>query len=304
VKLVWPKTTFGLAIICLGLAVAGLLAPLPNQNRSAWVSKLLDAGHVPLFALVTVCFWRMVGRRIWLAFSLSVVLAVVAEVGQTFSGRSGELLDGVRGLLGALMAVLWLPLRPRSVAWRRIAAGLAMTCALAAWPLWDCGPILLDAFRAYRSYPVLSDFQSPGEPLRWFTDGAHLERVAAVEQGEGWAGRLDVSPRQGGNGAILFPIVQDWSGYRRLACTFSFSGEPLRILISVRDGRKVRPPLRRFDLEREYVAGRHRVVIDLQDLAAGQQFAPLDLTRIQSLHIVATQLTEPRTLYLHKIELE
>ena len=52
------------------------------------------------------------------------------------------------------------------------------------------------------------------------------------------------------------------------------------------------------------MAGRHRVVIDLQDLAAGQQFAPLDLTRIQSFHIAATQLTEPRMLYLHKIELE
>jgi VanZ family protein len=304
VNLVGPKTTFGLAIVCLGLAVAGLLVPLPNQSRSPWVSKLLDVGHVPLFALVTVCFWRLVGRRIWLAFSLAVVSAVAAEVGQTFVDRSGDLLDVVRGLLGALIAVVWLQLRPRAVAWRRIAAGSAITCALAAWPFWDCGPILLDAVRAYRSFPVLSDFQSPWEPLRWFTDGALLKRVAAVEHGEGWAGRLDVSPHQGGNGAILFPIVQDWSSYRRLGCTFSFSGEPLRILISVRDGRKARPPLRRFDLERVYVAGRHRVVIDLHDLAAGQRFAPLDLTRIQSFHIVATQLTESRTLYLHTIELE
>src|SRR5262245_17733404 len=95
-----PKTTFGLAIICLGLAVAGLLAPLPNQNRSALVSQPLGAGHLPLFVLVTVCFWRIVGRRTWLAVCLAVVLAVAAEVGQTLSGRSGEWLDVVRGLLG------------------------------------------------------------------------------------------------------------------------------------------------------------------------------------------------------------
>ena len=128
VKLAWPKTALGLAITCLGLAVAGLLMPLPNQNRSAWVSKLLDAGHVPLFALVTVCFWRIVGRRLWLAFSLAVALAVAAEVCQTFSGRSGELLDVVRGLLGALMAVLWLRRVSSTNIRGKIARSLRQSC--------------------------------------------------------------------------------------------------------------------------------------------------------------------------------
>ena len=76
------------------------------------------------------------------------------------------------------------------------------------------------------------------------------------------------------------------------------------ILLSVRDGRKVQPPRRRFDLQRRYLAGRHCVAIDLEDLAAGNRFAPLDLSTIQSFHIVVTGLTEPRTLFLHRIALE
>jgi hypothetical protein len=115
---------------------------------------------------------------------------------------------------------------------------------------------------------------------------------------------LDLFPREGGNGAILFPIIQDWSNYRRLYCTFSFTGDPLRLLISVRDGKKVAPPLQRFDLVRDFVPGQHCVVIDLKDLAAGTQFAPLDLSRVQSFHIVATNLSGPRTVFLRQIYLE
>jgi len=299
-----PQTGHGWAVLILGIAVVSLLLPLPNQYRSHWLTKLLDLGHLPLLALVTVGFWLIVRPRIWLAFCLALVFAVAVEVGQEFTGRSGDLLDVVRGLLGALIAAVFLQMSPRPWRWRQAAVRTALAVALAAWPIWDCCPVLLDAFWAYRSFPVLSDFQSPWEGARWYARGACLERDAATEDGQRWQGELKARPNEGGSGAILFPVVRDWSGYRRLCCTFSFSGEPLSILISVRDGRKVETPRKRFDLEHRYRAGRHRVVIDLEDLAAGNQFAPLDISRIQSFHFVVTELAEPRTLFLQQISLE
>src|SRR5204863_55999 len=92
----------GVFLPCYLLAVVGLLVPLPNQYRGPWLMKLLDLGHLPLFAVVTVCFWWLGGRRTWLAFGLASLLAVAAEVAQPFTGRSGEVLDVIRGMLGAL----------------------------------------------------------------------------------------------------------------------------------------------------------------------------------------------------------
>src|SRR5579864_1847351 len=97
-----------LAVLLLGLAVAGLLLPLPNHYRSPWVGKLLDLGHVPLFILVTVCFWLLAGRSIWPAFCLASILAITAEFAQGLTGRSGDILDVMRGMLGALVAVIFL----------------------------------------------------------------------------------------------------------------------------------------------------------------------------------------------------
>lgn len=113
------------------------------------------------------------------------------------------------------------------------------------------------------------------------------------------------TPRESGrSSAILFPVVRDWRGYSRLCFAFSFSGEPLTILISVRDGMKVEPPAKRFDLLRRYESGTHSVCIDLGSLARGDEFAPLDFSRVQSLHLGLNQLTGPRELLLHSVHLE
>jgi hypothetical protein len=298
------RASHGFAVLFLCVAVVGLLMPLPNQYRSPWVAKLLDLAHVPVFALVAVCLWWLLGRKLWLAFGLAALVAVAAEIGQGFTGRSSDPLDVVRGVLGALIGALFTQVASQPFQWRRLVFHLALAIALAAWPVWDCGPVVLDAWWAYRSFPVLSDFQSPWEPLRWYTKGARLERQPTGGDSEGWEGRLQVFPHEGANEVILFPILKDWSDYRRLHCTLSFAGAPLRLLISVRDGGKVKAPRRRFDLERDYPAGRHCIVIDLQELTAGERFAPVDISRIQSLHIVVTQMKEPRTLLLEGIYLK
>src|SRR5262249_1108219 len=157
------KLSSGLAVLLLSIAVAGLLIPLPNQFRSPWVAKLLDLGHLPLFGMVTVCFWSMVRPKIWLAFCLALFMAVAAEILQDRPCRSADILDVLRGLLGALIAVVFLKMPARPFRWRQVALRLLLAVALAAWPVWDCGPILLDTVWAYRSFPVLSDLRSPWE---------------------------------------------------------------------------------------------------------------------------------------------
>ena len=76
--------TAGFAAAILGVSIASLLVPLPNLNRSIWLTKLFDLGHVPLFAVATICLWRIGGRKVWLAFGLASLLSVVTEIAQLF----------------------------------------------------------------------------------------------------------------------------------------------------------------------------------------------------------------------------
>ena len=69
----------------------------------------------------------------------------------------------------------------------------------------------------------------------------------------------------------------------------------------VRDGRRVEPPLKRFDSIRLYSEGSHRICFDLQRLARGEEHAPLDLTRIQSFHFCVKGLSGPRRVDLHRV---
>jgi hypothetical protein len=97
-------------------------------------------------------------------------------------------------------------------------------------------------------------------------------------------------------------VIRDWTAYKTLEVSFEFEGEPLLLLISVRDGKKLPPELPRFDLWRRYPPGQHDVRIDLNELARGGNFPPIELNRVQSLHLVAFS-DRPRVVIVRHIAL-
>jgi hypothetical protein len=230
----------------------------------------------------------------WTVVATAFFLAAGAEVVQPLFGRSASWRDLAYGVVGLAMAVValrlhWsLPLR----------AGLVS--ALAMWPLAHVAPVLVDAYRGWSSFPVLADFDGPFCDRRWLCKprtGVHIHPVAG-------SAIVDfAADPESGAGMVLLPIVRDWSGYERLVIDFSFEGEPLFLLISVRDGKKLPPEKPRFDLWRHYQPGTHHVEIDLNDLARGGDFPPIELDRVQSLHLQVYD-DQPRTVRLGPIRLE
>ena len=97
------------------------VAPDPDIQTSEF--------HSVKFALPTDS-----GRKVWLAFGLASLLAVATEIAQLFIDRSGDPLDVLRGVLGALIGVLVLQIASGSFHWRptaiRVALVLALTVAL------------------------------------------------------------------------------------------------------------------------------------------------------------------------------
>ena len=287
------------------MVVAVLLAPLPSQYRATWVNRLLDLGHLPLFALLTISLWYASQRRVRIAFLLAVAIAGVMEICQLTFGRSASLFDFTTGVLGCLLAVVGLRAAQGPHTRARTAAHVALAMCLVAAPLAVALPVMLDAFRAYRSFPVLCEFATPLELHRWHGGDVEIGYVTETPSGSRSAARMRFAACPDGYcGAVLFPVIGDWSGYRRLCIDFAVEGEPIRISLSIRDGIKIDQLERRFRLDQTYQAGEHHVCIDLEALRAGEEFAPVDISRVQSFHIVMTGLEQPRTLFVYRVYLD
>ena len=273
------------------LSVILLLVPLGNDYRALWYGEVTDALHVPLFAgLMLVASWLCGPRHPWLAIGLTAGFAAGAEVVQPWFGRSASWRDLAYGILGVAMAGVWL-----QMSWR-LAFRIAITVVLMAWPLSRTVPVTVDAVRAWRSFPILASFDGPFENRRWWLQGATLMPTTSN------AARLRFQPSHQGSSAILFPVVRDWSKFATLEFEFEFEGEPLLLLVSIRDGKRLPPELPRYDLWKTYSAGRHHVSIDLRELERGGSFPPIDLKRVQSFHLVVYS-DQPRTIAISPIEL-
>jgi hypothetical protein len=304
-----PRATNHVRLFAAALAVAVvallLLMPLPFAWHGRWQSRLLDLGHVPLFAALTLWLWLVLRGRLLVPVVVSLVVAGLAEIIQPLFGRTGDLLDFVRGALGTFAAAALVRAwqGPRTIG--RVAAYVLAALALVAWPLADEGPYLLDAWRGYRAFPTLADFGTAGELLRWDCHQAVLERRPDPDRPGGWLGRLDLLP--GDNpypGATLEPILADWTGYRQVCCSFRVDGNALRLVFGVRTASSELGRTTHYQFEKVYAPGEHQACIDLGRAAGNARPLPLDLARVRYFHVFAYSHDCPATVRLQRVWLE
>jgi hypothetical protein len=279
--------------------------PLPASWHGDWQSKFFDLGHVPLFGALTIYLWFVLGRS-WLWPPLiALVLAGLAELVQDQFGRTGNLLDFVRGALGITAALVALHFwqGPRRLA--ELAIHALAIVALVAWPVVDSVPLLLDAWEASRSFPTLSDFASERQMLRWrCNEQATLQRIADPKQPSGTSGQLVLRPGPDPYPAAALQFaVRDWTGKQQICCTFTVPGEPLILVFSIRarsaDGRSCN-----FQFEKTYAVGTHTIRLDLAAVAPLAKPAPLNLTDVRRLLVFTYRSDRPRIVDLHRVWLE
>ena len=290
-------------IVAIGALVGLLFMPLPGKFAAPWVGALQDLAHVPLFFVVAWLLRRFTGSA-GAAAVLALGLAIVVEPLQSLVGRSSTLDDVVRGALGVAAFVGWHLASGISASLPRIFVRVAAIAASAAWPLAIAWPTVVDALAAWREFPVLAEFSSPRETRRWVAEGCRLT-FGRDDAGAG-VGVMDCRPTGGASSSIfLFPVLRDWSRFGSLRIELTVDGEPMPITVSVRDGRRVAPLRRRFDQRAVYQAGRHVVRIDLGEVSRGSEaVAPIDVSRVQSFHVIVEPGDQPRVLTIHRVWLE
>jgi hypothetical protein len=291
-----------LPVLVPAAAAVLLLAPLPDRWTRGWRGSLIDFGHVPLFA-VLVLAWSRPGRSpVWPAL-LAVGAAGAVELVQGAAGRSPGWGDFGRGVLGAAAAAAGLQAR-RTRGGRAAGYGL-LAAGLAAWPVIDVAPGLLDAAEGYSVFPVLADFRTPRELARWECQQAVLTRVPDPADPGRWAGRLDLLPGPHPYpSGILTPVTGDFREYRRLCCEFEVEGGPAAVVLSVRTGAGREGATTHYQVGRVYAPGPHTVRIDLSAVAPLGEEGPLDLSDVRAVQLFAVRLAEPRALVVRRVWLE
>lgn len=297
-----------------GLAVAGaavaatamlLLAPLPRAWEGGWRGQLLDLGHVPLFATLTLTLGREGGGRWHWPTLLALTLAALAEVAQPFLGRSGSVADFLRGAAGVLAAATLLRAARGPRTWPRLVGHGLAALALVALPVGLEAPKLLDAAEGLRDFPTLADFRADRRLLRWECQQAMLTRVEAPGNPGERAGRLEFRPGPAPYpGATLEHVVRDLRDYRCLCWSFVVEGGPLTLTFSVRGGPDSGGVTSHYQFGREYGPGEHTAVMDLSRAARLGEEGPLDLADLSWSQVFAVRPREATSVYLLRVWVE
>lgn len=302
----WKPAPWGLLRYLIFAAACLLLfLPLPPWLDGGWRSTLLDLGHVPLFALLTVTLARVLGCRWYHAVGIGVLLAAGVELAQSVTGRSASWTDlgyGTAGVLSAgvlLRAAEW---RARSMSRSRLLGHAMVALTLTALPVLHAAPGLLDAAEGVASFPVLADFRSESQLRRWICRQARLSRA---KQGDSIVGRLEFLPgAEDYPGAQLEHVLRDFRGYDRLCWALTVENEAVTLAFSLRSGPDRSGRTRHYQFQRRLEPGEHVVEMDLLTAAAHGEEGQLDLANLWYSQLFVVRPTEPRAVQVRRVWLE
>ena len=284
-----------------------LFAQLPIPPTQAG-RTLENAGHVPLFLLVTLSVLFLLRDRPGIDGVKLYVLAGLAGIGTGFLSeviqrplrRDASWEDVLADAVGTVCALAVYALFDRRSGLRRshriLAVGVALTCiAIYLAPI-------ATMTRAYLhrngQFPVLANFDSQVE-LYW-TRSIGVRREILY-------GALDVHFVAAENpGLSFFEPVPDWNAYRTLVLDVENPDqEPLNLGVRVHDSSHNWTFADRFNRSVALAAGERRTLrISLEDIRHGPRSRLMDMERISDITLFRDGNSAARYLRIHALRLE
>jgi VanZ family protein len=296
-----------------GAAVLALLFhPALDQSRSSpIVNALWNAGHIPLFGLAALLWLRFRERRKSRSFKtataeiliLGTGLGLAIELLQWLTGRMFSPSDILRNTCGLLLALAFYPHRhsglPRCWRGRLRAAAIVLTLAVLA-PLWAA---VADRVIRHYQYPVLSDFETPLESLRWLSTA----RTRIIEGEHSRVLEVTMRPRSGYSTLDLMDFHGDWSQSRALALQInSTAGTARRLTLRIHDRkheRGVQAYADRYNKSFELAPGWNRLVIATDEIKNAPADRAMDLTQIVNMQLFTSGLAREWTFHIDNVRL-
>ena len=297
----------GIALLAAAVG-ALLLLPVPKALETPVTSRLMDLGHVPLFAAITLVAHKMlpdrlrIGSRLLAGWAVSVCVAMSAEILQSFiPSREASLEDLTLGVAGASLACAGLLCRGKATVWRVCYAltlavvGVAMALSvLKAWRI---------AAGFARQMPVLATFEQPWDVERWHAKpGTRMQR-RTIPGAQGWWLEVQASAAEY-PGVSVEDFEPNWNGYAALALDVLLPmPEPLDLTVRIDDDKSSRnkePFVTIVHIESD----RRRYRIELPQAIVGGSPSALDRRLVTEVHFFLDRPGESRTFFIDNVRLE
>lgn len=313
--------------LVLAAALVALQVFVGAPDKSLLWTTLFDAGHTPLFAVLTVALLQAafvllvpagLARR-WcypIAFGIAMGLAALTEVIQMAGPRDADAWDLLRNLLGAAAGLLIFYAfdRDRSGRGRHLRLGLILVAvALVAYALLPLGRLVPALIGRQAAFPALCEFSEAWEKTFVLGRDADLEIVPAPA---GW----DHPPRGNERRPLVghltyrpadYPALHlkepypDWTDYDRLVFeVFSELPEPVDLILRIDDERWAINHRDAFNRVLTIHPGAQKFVIATSDIRDGPRDRPLNLKRIHNLILFANRPQQPFSIYVDSFRLE
>lgn len=278
------------------------------------VRNLWNTGHIFYFALVAYLLMKsqFIARQSpavqWLIIlSMTLLTGWLIEVAQYYgTQRTPDSGDILRDLIGSLLVLAFTSSQhhAKAIPWTLLSKIAALSLLLIQLiPLMIS---LVDEAIAREQFPVLANFSTPFEMGRW-SGGA--ERFRESPAGLSAVGFMKVNlTTQRHSGISLKYFPGDWRGFHTLSLQiYNPDAEAVSVTCRIHDrlhaiGRQNYTD--RFNYAYLLQPGFNDIEIELDKVTASPKGRSMDLSRIHRLGIFASELAEPRTLYIQEVRLE
>lgn len=298
--------------ICLGFALL-LFVRGPGADAPRVYQEIWDTGHLPAFGFFSwlLLSSRRVQRLSWpirglLVTVFCLVSGFLVEGLQLLVGRDFEVKDIINDLLGGWSAFLVRIATDKYNRRRVRIAALPLVAVALAGGLRMLFMVSIDYWTFQRQFPVLCDYETPFELMRWDTCGAELAREHAVVRTGKHAMRIRFFPVRDPD-ATLRGFPSDWRGFGSLNLSiYNPTDHDQLINLMLYDQRQVDSEMEYLDRYNREIAlppGWNDINVRLADVRNAPRDRKTDLSRIDSLSIFLHGPEHPVDLFLDSVRL-
>jgi VanZ family protein len=205
------------------IATMLLFVPGITGRFSDYQSEIWNLGHIGYFFLLISLLNPLLERhlsshvyRLMAALLVTLLLSATIETIQDAIGRMASFDDLLNNLVGCLLALYFCHYQQM----RRAIFVFVLLILLLVWRLMPLLSITADAVYAEIKHPVVADFETPFELLRWGSDFP-----MEIVQDKSNQLLVHLKPQGKYPRATLIPRVMDWRGYSSLKFEIFNSGD-------------------------------------------------------------------------------
>jgi VanZ family protein len=282
----------------------------PGYEGSRVFKEVWNLGHIMFFAVLALETFsyltaRHLASRTKYIFIMLLVLVLAAsiEICQSLlPERVASFQDIILGLAGGLAVLTWKAADKqtlnRKIILRAVGMSGIVTCMI---PLLF---VVIDEYRAWRDFPVLSDFESFLDVSRWSGKG-RVSRVRDPVKNGRYALMVPLNTDKY-SGVALQHFPENWSNAQVLTFSVYNPGELVTLHYRIHDRKhkgKHQDYSDRFNKHTDLTSGWNTITVRMEEIENGPENRKMNIGHIRGFGLFVVEQPAARVLYIDYVKL-